>query len=80
MDIRKMWEVKRGILKEIFENDFYDYYGVCDPMKDLADTMCSERKEKLKCAEIMMYAGNGYIGADVVKMYKELGEDLTEGG
>ncbi len=32
------WEEKERILKEIYDNDFYDFYdfyGVSDPMQDL---------------------------------------------
>ena len=32
---KEPWEVKESILKEIYDNDFYDYYGIYDSMKDL---------------------------------------------
>ena len=32
---KEPWEVKERILKEIYDNNFYDYYGIYDPMKDL---------------------------------------------
>ena len=32
---KEPWEVKESILKEIYDNNFYDYYGIYDPMKDL---------------------------------------------
>lgn len=72
---KEPWEVKESILKEIYDNDFYDYYGVYDPMKDLANAICTTRKENLKRAEIMMKAGRGYLGADAAKLYRELGEE-----
>lgn len=71
---KEPWEVKEHILEEIYENDYYDYYGVYDPMKDLANAICSSKKENLKRAEIMMKAGRGYLGADAAKLYRELGE------
>lgn len=69
------WEVKQEILEAIYENDYYDYYGVCDPMRDLANAVCSNREENLKRAAIMMKAGRGYLGAKAAKLYWELGEE-----
>ena len=63
------------MIEEIYENDYYDYYGISDPMHDLANAICSNRKENLKRAEIMMSAGRGYLGADAAKPYRELGEE-----
>lgn len=72
---KEPWEVKECILKEIYENEYYDYYGVFDPMRDLANAVCSGREENLKRADIMMKAGQGYFGADAAKLYRELGEE-----
>lgn len=69
------WEVKEHILEEIYENDYYDYYGVYDPMRDLANAVCSSKEENLKRAAIMMKAGRGYFGAEAAKLYRELGEE-----
>jgi len=69
------WEVKKSILEEIYDNDFYDYYGVYDPMRDLANAICTSREENLERAEIMMRAGRGYLGANAAKLYRELGEE-----
>ena len=69
------WEVKQYILEEIYKNDFYDYYGVYDPMKDLADVICTSREENLKRAEIMMESARGYLGAEAAKLYREMGEE-----
>ena len=70
------WEVKEMILEEIYDNDFFDYYGVYDPMFDLSNAICVTREENLKRAGIMMSAGRGYLGSDAAKLYRELGEDL----
>ena len=72
---KEPWEVKEHILEEIYENDYYDYYGVYDPMKDLANVLWSNKEENLKRAEIMMKAGRGYLGAEAAKLYRELGEE-----
>lgn len=69
---KEPWEVKESILEEIYENDFYDYYGIYNPMKNLADAICTTREENLRRAEIMMKTGKGYLGA---KLYRELGEE-----
>lgn len=72
---KEPWEIKEQILKDIYENEYYDCYGVYDPMKDLADAICSDKNENLKRAEIMMKAGRGSLGADAAELYRELGED-----
>ena len=72
---KEPWEVKEHILQEIYENDYYDYYSVCDPMRDLANAICSGKEENLKRAAIMMNAGGGYLGAEAAKLYRELGEE-----
>ena len=69
------WEVKKHILQEIYENDYYEYYGVYDPMKELANAICSTREENLLRAQIMMKAGRGEFGAEAAKLYRELGEE-----
>lgn len=60
------------MLVAIYEND---YYGVCDPMRDLAEAICSDKNENLKRAGIMMKARGGYFGADAAKLYRDLGEE-----
>lgn len=72
---KEPWEVKESILEEIYDNDYYDYYGVYDPMKDLANAICTTREENLKRAEIMMKAGRRYLGVDAAKLYRKLGEE-----
>lgn len=72
---KEPWEVKEHILEKIYENEYYDYYGVYDPMCDLANAVCSNKEENLKRAAIMMKAGQGYLGAEAAKLYRELGED-----
>ncbi len=72
---KEVWEVKAEVLREIYENDFFDYYGVYDPMHDLAGAICSNREENLKRAKLMMDAEGGYLGGDAAKLYRELGEE-----
>lgn len=72
---KESWEVKKSILKEIYDNELYDCYGVADPMMDLVNAICTTREENLKRAEIMMKAGSGYFGPEAAKLYRELGEE-----
>lgn len=72
---KEPWEVKKYILEGIYDNDYYDYYGVCDPMRDLANAICSNKEENLKRAEIMMKARRGGFGAEAAKLYREFGEE-----
>ena len=69
------WEIKESILKEIYENDYYDYCGIYDPMCDLAEAICSTKDEVIKRAEIMMKTGHRSLGVAAAKLYRELGEE-----
>mgnify|MGYP001144106036 FL=1 len=39
--------------KEIIQNDFFDYYSIFDPMKDLMEALCTTQKENLLCADLI---------------------------
>lgn len=68
------WEIRERIIQKITENEYYDQFGVCDPMMDLIRELPQNREEKLKTAEIM-WNGSGFMKKDGAKLFRELGEE-----
>lgn len=68
------WEVRERIIQKITDNEYFDQYGVCDPMMDLIRELPQDREEKLKTAEIM-WTGPGFMKKDGAKLFRELGEE-----
>ena len=68
------WEVRERIIQKITDNEYFDQYGVCDPMMDLILELPQDREEKLKTAEIM-WNGSGFMKKDGAKLFRELGEE-----
>lgn len=68
------WKVREEIIQKITDNEYYDQYGVCDPMIDLIRKLPQNREEKLKTAEIM-WNGSGFMKKDGAELFRELGEE-----
>ena len=68
------WEIREQIIQKITDNEYYDQFGVCDPMMDLIRELPQDREEKLKTAEIM-WNGSGFMKKDSAKLFRELGEE-----
>lgn len=47
------WEVRKKVLKDIIQNEYYDYYGCGDVMLELTEKLCTNKKEYLALAGIM---------------------------
>lgn len=58
---KESWELRKKILSDIIENDFYDYYGVIDPMMDLFKALCITDEEKLECADMTFSFGSEWM-------------------
>ena len=71
---KEPWPVRRRVLKSIIGGEYYDYYGVYDPMKDLFKALMFTPEEKTETADIMFEIGSGYMQADGAKLYKECGQ------
>ena len=41
------WKTRERVIKSIIEDEYYDYYGVSDPMKDLFKALMITQEEKL---------------------------------
>ena len=67
------WDVRWPILKDIVDNDFYDYYGVHDPMDDLIPALLLTDSEKKQLADYLWETPKRSLElAD--QLYQEIGE------
>ena len=71
---KEPWEIRRRVIKSIIGGEYYDYYGVCDPMRDLFRALMFTTEEKIEVAEIIFEIGSEYMQADGAKLYKECGQ------
>ncbi len=67
------WELRRQIIEDITENNYYDYFGVYDPMKELLQALILNDEEKAEAADILLEQGSEYMKEDGAKLYRELG-------
>ena len=66
-------ETRMEIITDIIENDFYDYYGVYDPMNDLIRTLIFNDDEKLEVADLIYSTASDYMKRFGATLYKECG-------
>ena len=66
------WEVRRKVLSDIMENDYYDYYGCGDPTGDLSKKLCVTKQEYLALADIM---DRTYHSREAADLYHKYGRD-----
>lgn len=64
------WDIRRRIIRDIAQNDYYDCYGVYDPMENLMKAMLFDCEEVIECAEYMMQA-DGYMKQNAAELLKE---------
>lgn len=66
-------ETRKEIITDIIENDFYDYYCVTDPMKDLIRALIFTDEEKLEVSDLIYSIGSDYMKRFGATLYKECG-------
>ena len=71
---KESWDLRKKIIKDIIKNRYYDEYSVNEPLEELMHAMCTNKKEKLECADMLLNSGYSYLAFDGAKIYKELGE------
>ena len=71
---KESWQIRRRVIKSIINGEYYDYYGVYDPMKALLNALMLTQEEKIEVADIIFEIGPGYMRADGAKLYKECGQ------
>ncbi len=67
------WQARKKVLEDIIRNEYYDRYNCGDVMRELAEVLCTNRKEYLTCADIM-YASDRYRER-AAYLYHEYGRD-----
>lgn len=67
------WESREEILSEITEGEFFDWYGVYDPMNDLFEALCLNGEEKVACADMVFRKGSGFMKQKTAPYYLEGG-------
>ena len=70
---KEPWEIRRRVIKSIIGGEYYDYYGVCDPMEDLFNALMFTNEEKVEVADIIFEIGSEFMKADGARLYKECG-------
>lgn len=69
---KENWALRKSIIEEIVENDYYDSYGCNDEMEELAEKLCTNQEEFLYYADLL-YATDWYKekGADIYLRYDQ---------
>lgn len=70
---KEPWQIRRRVIKSIIGGEYYDYYGVYDPMKDLFNALLFTPQEKAEAADITFEIGSAYMQRDGARLYKECG-------
>lgn len=68
------WNIRKQILAEIIKGEYFDYYGVTDPMRELMAALCLTPEEKLLCADLIFEIGSDYMKREGAKIYKAHGK------
>ncbi|MCD7883834.1 MAG: hypothetical protein LUI87_09065 [Lachnospiraceae bacterium] len=69
------WSLRKKILSDIAENEYYDYYGCYDPMKDLVKELCLEPQENLEFADLLCQANRGVCTKEAAELYHKYGAE-----
>ena len=70
---KENWELRKKILAEIVRGEYFDYYGVYDPMKELFGALAVTDQEKLECADLIFSIGSDYMKQDAARLYLQYG-------
>ena len=52
------WKVRKRVIKSIVGGEYYDEYGIYDPMKDLFGALIFTPEEKLEIADLIFEIGS----------------------
>ena len=65
------WNLRREIIEQIIDGEFFDCYCVYDAMHDLYRALMLTKEEKLEIADYIFKTGSGYMMREAIKIYKE---------
>ena len=68
------WSVREKILYEIIEEEYFDHYGLSDPIRDLRHALILTKEEELLYADMVFERGSGYMKKEAAKIYLKNGK------
>ena len=68
------WTIRRKVIEDIIDGEYYDEYGVIDPMMDLFKALMFTKDERLEVADLIFATGSDYMKQDGAELYKECGQ------
>lgn len=68
------WSVREKILYEIIEEEYFDYCGLSDPIRDLRHAIVLTKEEELLYADMIVERGSGHMMAEAAKIWLENGK------
>ncbi len=67
------WHIRRSVIESIVEGEYYDEFGVYDPLEDLFHALMLTTEEKIEIADMIFKTGSDYMKKDGALLYKECG-------
>lgn len=71
---KESWTTRSQVIKSIISGEFFDYYGVYDPMHDLCYALMLTPQEKVEVADFMFGNRSSFLMQEGAKLYKESGQ------
>lgn len=68
------WNIRRAILQEIIQGEYFDEYGVFDPMKNLFFSLCITKEERISSADMCFQYGSDYMKKEGARIYLKNGK------
>ena len=67
------WHIRRSVIESIVEGEYYDEFGVHDPLEELFHALMLTAEEKIEIADMIFETGSDYTTKDGALLYKESG-------
>ena len=67
------WHIRRSVIESIVEGEYYDEFGVHDPLEELFHALMLTAEEKIEIADMIFDIGSDYMKKDGALLYKECG-------
>ena len=61
---KESWKIRCKVIDEIIDGEYYDYYGVSNPIQDLFKALLFNDKEKIEAADMTFASGSEYVKKD----------------
>ena len=67
-------QVEIEVLQEIIQGEYFDEYGVFDPMKNLFFSLCITKEERISSADMCFQYGSDYMKKEGARIYLKNGK------